>query len=184
MAGLTPDAIARALDVERRTVTNWLNSDPPCPSTGTGKKRRLILKQVVDWLIARKTRELEAELIAIKGGGPTKDDVAEARKRQAIAEAALVELEYAEKSERLVMTEDLAAAAGEIGERLQSVLVNLPSNYLVHLERLGVEPERAQPVLEEMSAELTTALRGALDAMELPDDGARPGPPAHPPVAA
>lgn len=183
MAGLTPDAIARALDVERRTVTNWLNSDPPCPSTGTGKKRRLILKQVVDWFVARKTRELETELLALKGGGPTKDEVSEARKRQTIAEAGLVELELAEKSERVVLAEDLAAAAGEVGERLQSVILNLPSNYLVHLERLGIEPERAQPVLEELAAELTTALRTALDAMDPPDDGgARPV--ADPPVAA
>lgn len=176
MAGLTPDAIARALDVERRTVTNWLNSDPPCPSTGTGKKRRLILKQVVDWLIARKTRDLEAELLALKGAGggePTKDDVADARRRQTIAESRLVEIELAEREGRIVAVEHVEEVVAEIAERIQPVLVNLPSNYTLQLEQLGIPPEKGQPVLEAIAQDLTRALRGTADELEA-DDGPDP----------
>lgn len=166
MTGLTGDALARALEVDRKTVTNWINADPPCPSTGAGKKRRFILKQVVDWLVHRRTRELEAELLAFRAGGPSKDEVAEARQRQVIAESRLIEIELAEREGRVVAVEHVEQVVAEIADRIQPVLLNLPSNYTLHLEQLGVPPEKGQPVLEAIAQDLTRALRGTADDLE------------------
>lgn len=173
MTGLTGDSLARALEVDRKTVTNWINADPPCPSTGAGKRRRFNLKQVFDWYAQRKVRELETELLALRAGEPTKDDVADARRRQTIAESRVVEIELAEREARIVAIEHVEEVVAEIAERIQPVLLNLPSNYTLNLEQLGIPPEKAQPVLEAIAQDLTRALRGTADDLEA-DDGPDP----------
>ncbi|MFN2327014.1 MAG: hypothetical protein ABR551_14210, partial [Gemmatimonadales bacterium] len=43
--------------VERRTITNWVNSDPPCPSHKDKKRRVFDLAEVAEWYTDRKVRE-------------------------------------------------------------------------------------------------------------------------------
>src|SRR5690606_18180724 len=95
--------------------------------------------------------------------GASAEDIADAKLAKTRGEARLIEIEIAEQEGRLVPVEDVEAVGAEIGDRLRAVLINMPSNYILHLERAGVAPEQGQAVLEEIAEELTRALRGAVE---------------------
>ena len=165
---LTGTELAQLFEVDRRTVTNWLRMDPPCPSEGAGQARRFRLKAVVDWMLERERARHRAELERYIAEQLTEEQVKEARDLRTINESKLIAMDLAEREGKLVTVEDVEAVVGEIGDRLRAVLINLPSNYVLHLERAGVLPEKGQAVLEEIAEELTRALRGAVEEM---DDG-------------
>lgn len=163
---MTGTELAQLFEVDRRTVTNWLRMDPPCPSEGAGQARRFRAKAVVDWMLEREQARHRAELERYVAEQLTEEQVKEARDRRTIAESKLIEMDLAEREGKLVTVEDVEAVVGEIGDRLRAVLINLPSNYILHMERAGVAPEQGQAILEEIAEELTRSLRGAAEEVD------------------
>lgn len=88
--------LARLRGVDRKTVTNWLNETPPCPSTGTGSARRVNLVDFADWWAERAVRQAAA-------AAPREEaDEARERARKMRADADLSELKVARAREELV----------------------------------------------------------------------------------
>ena len=156
---LTGTQLAALLEIDRKTVTNWMNETPPCPSIGTGKARRFRMKDVWEWGIQRERARHEAEMVRFEAE-LTDDQVKEARDRRVIAESKMAELDLAEREGRVVAAEHVDEVVGEIGERVRAVLINMPSTYVVDLEKLGVTPADGEAVLEKIAGDLTAALRG------------------------
>jgi terminase small subunit / prophage DNA-packing protein len=163
VATVGPQGIADFFGVEKRTVTNWINESPPCPSWKDGTERLFDTVKVAAW---REERAARKALAATESTRPA--DFEEARTRKMAAEAQLAEIEVAEKQGQVVPIAVLESEVAAIGSRLRAVLINTPSNYTVHLERAGISAAAAQDVLERLSEELTRALRKPID--DLPDE--------------
>lgn len=109
------------------------------------------------------------EEAAAKRAAP--DNADDAKVRKLIAEARLAEITVAEKESTLVPAATLDAVVGELAERLRAVLINIPSQYGLDLERAGVPPAAAQEVLEDIAESLTRALRATPDEILEDDPG-------------
>lgn len=154
--------------VDRRTVTNWLNEAIPVSSRMEGRVRVFDAGEVVAWFAERELRH--ARIAWEKERPGSGDEVQDARDRKVIFEARLLELEMDEAEGRVAPVTVLDAIVAEMGERLMSVVVNLPANYGLHLQRLGIEAGPAETVLEEIAADLTVALRRTADDLEAEGD--------------
>lgn len=152
--------------VDRRTVTNWINEDPPCPSRKRKGERVFDTAQVAKWHSDRAARQAIAQHEKAKP-----PDVDDAKARKLEAEAQLAEITVAEKRGELVPLDVVEQLVGEVCDRMRAVLVNAPSNQLLALERAGVPAAVGQAVLEAMSQDLTRALRGVSEEIEEDDDG-------------
>lgn len=99
--------VAGLLGVDRGTVYKWLQSGCPYvekPVTKRGEGWKLDLAEVVRW------REKRA---AENAAGGSKIDVDEAKRRKIAAEAALAELELAERRGEVVAIEDVVAVVSD-----------------------------------------------------------------------
>ncbi|MFN2327013.1 MAG: hypothetical protein ABR551_14205, partial [Gemmatimonadales bacterium] len=83
--------------------------------------------------------------------------------REQIARAVLAEIAVAEKEGAVIATEAHTEVVSELAERLRAAIVNIPSNYGVDLERAGVDPAKAQGILERLATNLTQRLREVVD---------------------
>lgn len=124
-------------------------------------------KRVLIWPDFPRWREAEIKREA-RGTDRPKDQEA-AQKRKMIADAVLAELAVAEKEGALIATEVHEQVVGEIGARFLGVIQNLSSSYLVDLEEAGVEPTKAQAVLDKIAADLTGCLRASVDDFDSDD---------------
>lgn len=93
-------------------------------------------------------------------------DYEKARARKMAAEAMLAEIELATARGQLVPLDVAEATAAELADRLRAVLINLPANYGLALERAGLDQIAAEAVLTGIADELTRALRGVADALD------------------
>lgn len=150
--------LAEHYGVEVQTVTNWVNSDPPCPSAKAGRERMFDTVLVADWHAARAAREAIAKL---QKQPPT--DEADARKRKLVADAILAEIAVREKEGELVPADIVEEVVGQLADRMRAVCINAPSSYALDLERAGITPAAAQEILEKLADDLTRALRGVVD---------------------
>lgn len=91
------------------------------------------------------------------------EDERDALRRKMIADAVLAELAVAEKEGVLIALQVHEEVFGEVCDRLRAALTNAPSNYLVDLERAGVDAAVAQRVLEKIADDLTGCLRAVVD---------------------
>jgi phage terminase Nu1 subunit (DNA packaging protein) len=91
----------------------------------------------------------------------------DARARKMEAEAREAELRVSKLLGEVIPTDMHETVVGEIADRLRAVIINIPSNYTLHLERLGIAPAQAEAVLEDLAEELTVALRGVADDVEI-----------------
>src|SRR4051794_18347075 len=97
----TPGHLAKLYDIDRRTVTNWVNEEPPCPSTGAGREREFDTAAVARWYADRAVRQAAAST-------PALGEIVEAtgRARKVRAEADLKELELAERRRQLIPSDE------------------------------------------------------------------------------
>lgn len=102
--------------------------------------------------------------IAKREAKPASFEDAKARKME--AEAQLVEMELADRQRRTIQTDVHEEVVGQVGDRLLAVLVNVPGNYSLRLEALGIDAKVAEAVLESISTDLTRALQGTADDLE------------------
>lgn len=113
--------LARAFGVSTTAIDNWLSRG--CPYVAApdrpGKAYRFNLAAVVAWRIERMT-----ETAATAGGDV---DLAEAKRRRAVAEAELSELDLAERRGDLLAREDVDAAMTGAFARVRARLLALPS---------------------------------------------------------
>jgi phage terminase Nu1 subunit (DNA packaging protein) len=150
--------LAELYGIDRRTVTNWLRMEPPCPSSVEGRERRFDTAAVASWHAARAAAQAVADLERRRPA-----DLEEARRRKLVAEAVLCEMDVRVRDAELIPRDVHERVVEEIGERLRAVCLNTPSNYGLMLERAGVDAAAAQGVLEQLAADLTRALRGVAD---------------------
>ena len=150
--------------VDRRSITNWLNSEPPCPSKLRGKVREFDTVEVARWHAERAARKAIDDR-----DRATPATISDIRNRRDLAQTRLAELDLAVRENELIPLETHKDVVTEICNRLRAVLINIPSNYTLTLERAGVAASAAQALLEEMAESLTAALRGTADDMETDD---------------
>jgi phage terminase Nu1 subunit (DNA packaging protein) len=147
--------------VEKRTITNWVNSTPPCPSWKDGTARKFDTRKVDEWRIARAVAEAMSNV-----SRTPPDSIAEAELRKAIADAVLAEIKAAREEGDVIPKDVLEQVVGELGDRAMAVVQNIPDRYCLDLERLGVPQKEAMTVLEQLQDEIARALRGAADEAE------------------
>lgn len=145
---------ARRLGLTPQAIGLWAVR-PGAPTSSIKGKRLLIWPDFPRW------RETELKREARGVGRP--EDQKAAQKRKMIADAVLAELMVAEKEGALIALSVHEDVVGEIGARFLSVIQNFPSNYLIDLEKAGVDPAKGQAVLEKIAGDLTGCLRASVD---------------------
>ncbi len=150
--------------VDRRTITKWLSSDPPVPSTLDKKVRIFDTAEVARWHSERAARNAIADR-----DRATPSNITELRNRRDLAQTRLLEIDLALRESELIPMEVHKDVVVEICNRLRAVLINIPSAYALTLERAGMPPASAEQVLVDMAESLTTALRGTADEMVAED---------------
>lgn len=151
---------AKRLGITPQAIGQWAVR-PGAPAELKNGKRVLFWPDFPRW------REAEIKREARGVGRP--EDEAAAQKRKLIADAVLAELAVAEKEGALIALQVHEDVVEELGARLLSVIQNFPSNYLVDLERAGIEPAKGQAVLEKIAADLTGCLRASVDDFDDPE---------------
>lgn len=98
---------------------------------------------------------------------------AELQRRRDEAETRLAEMDVAEREAQLVGIDQVDLVVAEVVERLRAGIINMPGNYGLRLEELGIDAAKAEAVLVAIAEDLTRLLRAAADELEaLPVDDA------------
>jgi len=155
-------------NVDRRTITKWLSSDPPCPSQLKHKVREFDTAEVARWHAERAARNAIADR-----DRATPSNITELRARRDLAQTRLLEIDLALRESELIPMEVHKEVFADACNRMRAVLINIPSAYALTLERAGVAADAAQKMLEDMAESITTALRGTADEMETDDRNSR-----------
>ncbi len=156
--------LCEIFNVDRRTITKWLSSDPPVPSTLKNKVREFDCPAVMKWHSERAARKA-----IVDADRAIPSNVSAIRLRYEEAQARLMELELAVREGKMVTLEAHSVAVVEVCNRLRAALINIPSNYALPLERAGLSAADAEQVLLEIADSITAALRGTADEMEADD---------------
>lgn len=148
--------------VDRKTVTNWLNEKPPCPSSLKKGKREFDTVDVGKWLAAR--------AIEKAGGAKQASTVTfnDARARKMDLDARLAEVELLKAEGQLIPIDMYEREMSAVFERIKNVLTAIPSKFLSRIQVTRTDLE-AQAVGEEIRDELLLALQGAGDEPDEPE---------------
>lgn len=151
--------LAQLLGVDVRSITNFVREGMPKTTRGSYAPGACIR-----WYVEREcAREREKER-ARHSQGLSELDLA--RQRKLVAEAQEAELRVARMLGSVIPADVHEETVGLLADRLLAVLQNVPGNYGLRLEEVGVPAARAEAVLEAIALELTTALRGVADDFE------------------
>jgi phage terminase Nu1 subunit (DNA packaging protein) len=161
----SPAQLAEFYGVDPRTVTNWINSEPPCPSWKEGRERKFDTAKVAEWYAAQAVAKAVAN---ISREPPT--DLSDAERRKAIADAQLAEIRVAKEEGELIPKDIHESVVADLCDRLRAVALNISSSHSMSLERLGVPPAEAQTVLDTISDSIMQTLQNSADGMEDDDD--------------
>lgn len=159
------------LGVTRRTVTNWINEDPPAPSTLKRRARTFDSIALVAWL---RDREVRHARLAWEKERPQNDEVKQARDRKTIGEARLVELQVEEAEGRLIPLDTHEECVETLTMRLAAQCKGL-DRFISHVQRAMTDSE-AKVVLDGVSDALLASLRAVADDLDPADV------PAHTPT--
>jgi phage terminase Nu1 subunit (DNA packaging protein) len=130
---LTAKQLAEFYGVEDRTVTNWVNSDPPCPSFKEGKFRFFDSASVAVW------KDQKAVSAALRSSEPV--DFEKAKARKMTADAALAELELARVRGEQIPVDAVRENMRDIASRVRAQLLAIPGRYAVRTVGLSTLPE-------------------------------------------
>lgn len=154
--------LAERLALSTRQIRNLEDKRVLEPISEEGKKRYPwpeSSRAYVDFKIREGLRRAETTAV----------DEWERRHETAAARMAEIKVEAAEG--RLILLETHALVDAELADRLAAVILNIPSNFCLDLERAGLSPAEAQAVLEKLAADLMRGLRGVADDIaDVPDD--------------
>ena len=149
---LTAKQLAEHYNVEDRTVTNWVNSDPPCPSFKEGRLRYFDSAAVAAW------KEQKAVSAALRSTEPVDFEKAKARKMAADAE--LAELELARVRGDQVPVDAFREKVRDVATRVRAQLLAAPGRYSARIVGLATLPEAQRSldaIVRDVLNELTEA---------------------------
>lgn len=164
------DEIAFLMEVEPRTITNWVRNHPDFPSRVKGNHRSFPVHKCLRWRIDREVADAVSGVMP-----PAPDDMAEAATRKMIADAELAELKVAKFKSELV---DAAVVGKEIArafDRVAARLKSTPGEYAPQLLQPLTMPE-AVAILRRLVATSLAALQTdfATDERDDPEPGDAP----------
>ncbi len=110
---LSRDDLASRLDVESRTITNWVKQHPDFPSRVSGRARDFPWLRCLKWYLAREIKKSAPEMVITE---------ALARARKLAAEAEIAELNLAERRGALVPMEVHESRSEQLASRLFAAL--------------------------------------------------------------
>lgn len=162
MLTVNAKTLADILKVDVRSIKNLVDQGMP-----KEKRATFVLAACVPWYVERERESARAN----RG----LNDLDLARQRKTLAEAQEAELRVAKILGSVIDADVHEEVVGQVCDRLMPVLQNIPSNYGIRLEQLGVEAAAAESVLESIATDLTSALRSTADEMDresesIPDD--------------
>lgn len=152
----TAKDVCAAYGVDRRTVTNWLNEDPPAPSAMEGRVRVFVAGEVVAWHEARSLRHARVQWE--KEPKSLDDQVQIARDRQVIHESRLMELKLEEAEARVIPVDLHEQRVRSLCEPLAARCRSL-TKYIGDVQLAGSDIEAAA-LLDRISDELLASLMG------------------------
>lgn len=135
---------------------------PGVPVERVGKKVAYLWPDFPRWRDAEIARKIREESKA----NDRPSSLIDAELRKTVADAVLAELKVAEKEGVLIAVQIHDEVVGDLVGRLTAGLRNISSNYLVDLERAGVEPAKGQKILDKIADDLTGTLRTVADDLE------------------
>jgi phage terminase Nu1 subunit (DNA packaging protein) len=144
---------------DRRTITNWLNESPPCPSTLEEGKRVFETGAVLEWQVARAVRraQVAAPVQALS--------LNDARIRKALADAEYRETELAQLKGGLVPVDLHEEMLQEVTGRLRAVATGGLSRFAGEVQR-AESPVDAVLVLEKIGDAILQACQGEAEELE------------------
>ena len=110
----SPTQLADFYGVETRTITNWINSEPPCPSWKEGSHRKFDTVKVAEWYAAQAVSRAVSN---ISREPPT--DLSDAERRKAVADAMLAEIKVAKEEGSIIPVEVHESVFAEFCERVR-----------------------------------------------------------------
>lgn len=126
---MTGKQLAEYYGVEDRTVTNWVNGMPACPSWKENGRRYFDSVKVAAW------REAKARADALRNTEPL--DLEKARARKMAADAELAELELARVRGEQVQVETVRETWSAIATKIRAQLLAAPGRYSARI--VGVD---------------------------------------------
>jgi phage terminase Nu1 subunit (DNA packaging protein) len=152
---LTKAELAERFGESLKQIQRYVSEGMPHGSGGTP----------YNWHVCRawrdkRIRRLEKERLD-REKPPIDFDMARGRKME--AEAREAELRVEQMLGTVVPLAVIDQIVGKVCGRMLPILQNVPSNYGLQLEKVGVKPEDAERVLESIATDLTRALQSTAD---------------------
>lgn len=149
---LTKSALMDRFGESHKQIERYVGEGMPCE--GVGHKRRFPWPEVRNW---RDERIRKQERDRAEKDQPADLDKLRARKME--LETREIEIRVETTLGALVPLEAVSDAVGRVVDAAMPVLQNMPSNYGLRLEEVGVPPDVAERVLESIATDLTQALQ-------------------------
>lgn len=165
---LSIDEVADLLDVDERTIRNWLEKKE-MPSKKDGRYRRFAWSVVLPWYV-RMMAEADGNRRKSAADEDTdgKEKLDGAILRRTISEADLIELNLAARRGQVVAVEDVSKSLSDVAKNLQIEILGWPTNIVGRI--FGIR-DRNQlfAILTESARELCTRLAGVGEALPDPE---------------
>lgn len=148
--------LAERLDLTTRQIRNL--EEAGLPTRVKGDRKTYAWPKALHWYVEYRESLVEKRVKPL--------DFEAARARKMAADAQLSEIEVEKAQGALLPAATVDQVVGELGDRLRAVIVNVPGNYGLRLEALGVPAKAAEEALTAIAEEMTRALRGVADELE------------------
>lgn len=156
--------------IDRRTLTNWINSDPPCPSAKNRKGERVFESgDVAVWKEERAQRQAREAWDKSQKNEP--ESMADAELRKAIADAEIAELKVMRLRGDVVTLETYRKELRRVLTRVRSRFTAIPGEYAPRILE-PMDMARASAVLKDLVATVLMELQRAGADDELGQDAA------------
>jgi phage terminase Nu1 subunit (DNA packaging protein) len=174
------DEIAFLLDVEVRTITNYVKRyGDEFPSRVNGRDRTFPVRRCLQW----KQDRLVADAIA-DVAPPAPSNIVDAELRKAVADAELAELKVARMRGDLVAVQVAAKEIRDAFSRVRARLLSTPGEYapqMLYIEALPKAVVTLRAMVDTVLAELQTHAGGdGYDVDDESDEGDDPSPEGGP----
>jgi len=153
------EEIAFLLEVEPRTITNYVKRYTDFPSRVSGRDRTFPVHRCLIW---QRDRIVASAVADVSTPAPT--NIAEAVQRKAIADAALAELKLAKLRGDVVAVEAAAKEIRDAFGRVRMRLLSTPGEYapqILHIEEIPQAVVRLRQLVDTVLAELQSNAGGA-----------------------
>jgi phage terminase Nu1 subunit (DNA packaging protein) len=128
------EEIAFLLDVETRTITNYIKRHAEFPSRVSGNNRTFPVKRCLQWQRDRLIADAVADMAQ-----PAPTNIIDAESRKAIADAELAELKLARLRGDVVAVQAAAKEVRDAFTRVRARLLSTPGEYgsqILHIDQM------------------------------------------------